>query len=89
MSSTCLWQRNHLLRMLKAGSIYITCLAALIHAPDTSTRKTYLLYRIAKCLHLVKYCINSASIGSIETVSNGHVSEVAAIGRCPSREVPL
>ena len=58
MSSTCLWQRNHLLRMsvmLKAG---FTCLAALIHAPDTSTRKTCLLYGIAKCLHLGEYCIN-------------------------------
>ena len=35
---------------------------------------------------IVKYCIYGASTG---TGSSGHVSEVAAIGRCLLREVPL
>ena len=35
---------------------------------------------------ILKYCINSVSIG---TASSGRVSEVAAIGRCPLRQVPL
>ena len=35
---------------------------------------------------IFKYCINNASVG---TASNGHVSEVATIGRCMLREVPL
>ena len=35
---------------------------------------------------ILKYCFNSALIG---TVPSGHVSKVAAIGRCPLREVPL
>ena len=35
---------------------------------------------------ILKYFINNASIG---TMSSGRVSEVAAIGRCLLRQVPL
>ena len=41
---------------------------------------------MAKYPHLGVFLSNSASIG---TASSGRVNEVAAIGRCPLRQVPL
>ena len=40
----------------------------------------------ASAFESINYCVNSASMW---TMSSGYVSEVAAIGKCPLREVRL